>query len=448
MAQTDRHLIAHLLRRAGFGSNAADIDAYATLSYEDAVNSLVNYEQVDDTGVEDALQQMRSAAPASTNDKRPQYGNPQLEVAAWLTRMLLSKRPLQEKMALFWHGHFVSSIVDVKSANLMAKQNALYRANALTQDFKGFTKEVSRDPAMLIYLNNNTNRKDAPNENWARELMELFTLGIGNYTETDVKEGARAFTGWTVNKDGNALFRANLHDSGQKTFLGVTGSLSGDDAVDIIFKQPAHPVFMARKLFRFFVYDDPDDATVNRFADIYTKSNFSIKELVKQILLSPEFRSTKAYYALVKSPAEFTIGAMRALSAEIYDLKSWQGISAALAAMGQQIYAPPNVGGWPGNRTWVNTSAYYSRANLAKELVSIDSDYTIDPTEIANAAGANTPQAAVDYFLELLLQTNVPADYRGTLLSYAGNFTDAKTTDGKLRGLVRLIMSTPVYQMN
>ncbi|MBF6613835.1 MAG: DUF1800 domain-containing protein [Chloroflexi bacterium] len=448
MAQTDRHLIAHLLRRAGFGSNAADIDAYAALSYEDAVNSLVNYEQVDDTGVEDALQQMRSAAPASTNDKRPQYGNPQLEVATWLTRMLLSKRPLQEKMALFWHGHFVSSIVDVKSANLMAKQNALYRANALTQDFKVFTKEVSRDPAMLIYLNNNTNRKDAPNENWARELMELFTLGIGNYTETDVKEGARAFTGWTVTKEGNALFRANLHDSGQKTFLGVTGNLSGDDAVDIIFKQPAHPVFMARKLFRFFVYDDPDDATVNRFADIYTKSNFSIKELVKQILLSPEFRSTKAYYSLVKSPAEFTIGAMRALSAEIYDLKSWQGISAALAAMGQQIYAPPNVGGWPGNRTWVNTSAYYSRANLARELVSIDSDYTIDPTEIANAAGANTPQAAVDYFLELLLQTNVPADYRGTLLSYAGNFTDAKTTDGKLRGLVRLIMSTPVYQMN
>ena len=447
MVRPVRHQVAHLLRRAGFGSNPADLDAYTALGFEGAVDRLVNYQQADDSPLEDIISNMRASNRTPANVLLPRLGNPQLEIGIWLTRMLLTNRPLQEKMTLFWHGHFTSSILDVKSASLMLRQNELFRANALTNNLRELTRAVARDPAMLLYLNNNTNRKGAPNENWARELMELFTLGIGNYTETDVKESARAFTGWTVSRTGDFVFNRNQHDSGTKIFLGHTGNLDGDDIIDIIFQQPAHPKFIARKLFRFFVYDDPDDATVNRFADIYARSGFSVKELVRQLLLSPEFRSDKAYFALIKSPIEYTIGALRALSAQVTDLATWKAIDLAMAVMGQQVWVPPNVGGWPGNKAWVNSTTYYARANLAERLVSVDSNRTVDPVEMARAGGVTTSQAAVDYFLETLVQSDVPPDYRASLLAYMGNPT-ARQMDTKLRGLVRLIMSSPVYQMN
>jgi uncharacterized protein (DUF1800 family) len=448
MPNSERHLVAHLLRRAGFGSSAAGLDTYSALGFEGAVDRLVNYDSVDDSALEDAVQQMRASNPVSTNDKHPEFGNPGLEVSIWLARMLLTQCPLQEKMTLFWHGHVVSSIEEVKSANLMYAQNSLYRQNALTTNFKAFMKAVARDPAMLLYLNNNTNRKGSPNENWARELMELFTLGIGNYTETDVKEAARAFTGWTLTRDGQFVLRPQLHDSDPKTFLGVTGNLNGDDIIDIIFTQPVHSKFMARKLFRFFVYDQPDDATVNRFADFYRNSGFSIKELVRQLLLSPEFRSDKAYLQLIKSPAEFTIGALRALTANVTDVTFWRGVSQQMSIMGQQIYDPPNVGGWPGNRSWVNSSTYFARANLVDRFVAVNNATTVDPAEIAATAGITTMPAAVDYFMEMLLQSDVPPDYRTTLLGYVGNPAGQQAIDGHLRGLVRLIMASPVYQMN
>jgi uncharacterized protein (DUF1800 family) len=198
------------------------------------------------------------------------------------------------------------------------------------------------------------------------------------------------------------------------------------------------------------VYDDPDEATVNRFADVYVKSGFSINELVTQLLLSSEFRSDKAVFALVKSPVEFTIGALRALSARITDLKGWNQLNQPMKLMGQQIYAPPNVGGWPGNRSWINSSTYFARTDMARTLVSVESDATVDPSEIASQAGLRTSEAAVDYFLELLLQSDVPTEYRDTLLKFTGNIgnASAREKDARLRGLVRLIMSSPAYQMN
>ncbi len=393
---------------------------------------------------------MRARTPGVGNINHPELGNPALEVAVFLTRMLMSARPLQEKMTLLWHGWLTSSLASVRYASMMTQQNDLYRANALTTDFKAMMKAVARNPAMLLYLNNNTNIKSAPNENWARELMELFTLGIGNYTEQDVKELARAFTGWTVNikQGGNFVINTRQHDSGSKTFLGVTGNLDGDDIIDIIFSQPAHGPFVARKVFRFLAYDDPDVATVNRFADIYIRSGFSIQELVRQILLSPEFVSDKAFYALVKSPAEFTIGALRTFAIRVSDVAPWNQLSRAMALMGQQIYEPPNVAGWPGNTAWANTTAYFARAELARSLVSANGGVAIDPTRIGQVANITTPDAAVDLFLGLLVQADVPSDYRQLLLDFIGNFNGPRDMDGKLRGLVRLIMATPVYQMN
>lgn len=449
MARTNRQLIAHLLRRAGFGGNTADIDAYTALGFEGAVDRLINYQGVDDSRVEQAVATLRSSNPASSNQKHPEYGNPQVEIATLLVRMLNTKRPLQEKMTFFWHGHFTSSIVDVKFASLMSAQNNLFRQNALSTDFKAFTKLVARDPAMLIYLNNDENRKGAPNENWARELMELFVLGIGNYTEDDVKQAARAFTGWTIDKAaGKFVFRPQQHDADSKTFMGVTGNLNGDDIIDIIFGQPPHAKFMARELFRFFVYDDPDEATVARFADIYAKSGLSIKELMRQMLLSPEFRSDKAFYALIKSPGEYCVGALKALSANITDLKTLNGVSAAMATQGQQLWNPPNVGGWPGMRNWINSTTFFNRANFAQGIVNIDNNMTTDPVEIAKADGKTTPADIVDHFLEILLQVDPTPGYRDSLLTYAGSFRDAKDADGKIRGIVRLIMSSPDYQMN
>jgi uncharacterized protein (DUF1800 family) len=449
MARSERFMVAHLLRRAGFGASKADLDAYTALGFEGAVDRLLNYASVDDSALESVIARMREENPAVSNPDRPEGGNFELESAIWLTRMTLTKRPLQEKMTLFWHGLLTSSIVEVKRAPLLYRQNSLYRNNALTTNFKELMKAVARDPAMLIYLDNNTNRKGKPNENWARELMELFTLGIGNYTETDVKEAARAFTGWTANREGNFAFNRQQHDADSKTVLGVTGNLDGDDVIEILFNQPAHGKYLARRLIRFFVFDTPDEAMVNRYASIYVQSSFNVKETMRQLLLSPEFRSDKAYFTLIKSPLEFTIGALRALSASFTDLRSWRTINQQMRTMGQQVYAPPDVSGWAGNRNWMNSTTYYTRANLAQQLVAAENATTIDPTEIANAAGINTPQAAIDYFLDLLVQSDVPSNYRTDLLSFTGTtFKDARDKDGKLRGLVRLIMSTPAYQMN
>lgn len=449
MARSEQFMVAHLLRRAGFGASKADLDAYTALGFEGAVNRLLDYQSVDDSALEAAIARLRAENPISSNEKNPEYGNFDLEAAIWLTRMMLTKRPLQEKMTLFWHGLLTSSIVDVKNANLMYRQNSLYRANALTTSFKDLMKAVARDPAMLIYLDNNTNKKGKPNENWARELMELFTLGIGNYTETDVKEAARAFTGWTVSREGTFLFNRQQHDADSKTVLGVTGNLDGDDVIDIIFTQPAHGKYMARRLIRTFVFDNPDEAMVNRYATSYVQSGFNVRETVRQLLLSPEFRSDRSYFSIIKSPVEFTVGALRSLSANVTDLKLWKSYSYQMRTMGQQVYAPPDVSGWNGNRSWMNSTTYYTRANLAQQLVSVENNTTIDPSEIANAAGINTPEAAIDYFLDLLVQSDAPANYRSDLLLFTGSkFTSAKDKDAKLRGLVRLIMSTPAYQMN
>jgi uncharacterized protein (DUF1800 family) len=424
------------------------VDVYAALGFESSVERLVNFERVDDRECEAAVAELRRSNPEAGRPERPQIGNPALEVAVWLTRMRLTKRPLQEKMTLFWHGHFTSSILEVKSAHLMRQQNELYRRNALTPSLRDFTRSVARDPAMLIYLDNNTNRKGKPNENWARELMELFTLGIGNYTETDVKEAARAFTGWTVTRQGEFAFNRRQHDTGRKTVLGVTGNLDGDDVIDVIFSQPGHGKHMARELFRFFVHDSPDEASVSRLADVYVKSGFSIRELVRQILLSPEFKSDQAYMAQIKSPIEYTVGALRALSTRLPDLRGWLAIGAALKVMGQQLYAPPNVGGWPSNKGWINGTTFYARANLAALLVSVDSDVTVDPGELAQAARITNGTGAVDYFLELLLHSDVPASHKEALREFMSGASNARQFDGKLRGLVRLIMASPAYQMN
>ena len=453
MVRSEGHLVAHLLRRAGFGVGAEELATYTALGFEGAVDKLINFEQVDDSDLEKNLLAMREANPISTHPEFPEWGNREVEVAVWLARMLSTKRPLQEKMSLFWHGHFCSSVPGVHSSNLICRQNELFRNNALTPNVKELTKLVARDPAMLVYLDNRTNMKGRPNENWARELIELFTLGIGSYSENDVKEAARAFTGWQLSslrlsKDVQFFFNSKQHDEGQKTFLGVSGNLNGDDIIEIIFKQPAHPKFIVRKLFRFFVYDNPEEATITRFADIYTKSGFNIKELVRQLLLSSEFRSDRAYKTLIKSPLEYVIGVLRTLSARVYDVQVWKTFNWALEAMGQVVYDPPNVAGWAGGTTWINSSTYLSRANFAKTAVNIASGMTIDPGETAITRRLLIPDAAIDYFADLLVQDSATPYYKKTLHQMIYAQPGAQPYKAKMRMLVHTIMSSPAYQMN
>ena len=284
--------------------------------------------------------------------------------AWWIRRMLGSEWPLREKLVLFWHGHFTSSVMDVKAARLMFNQNAFFRKHCLA-DFRTLLVGISQDPAMLRYLDNNTNRKAHPNENYARELMELFTMGIGNYTEDDVKAGARAFTGWTFEGD-EYVFRAGDHDDGVKKFLGESGRFDGTDVIDIILKQPCTAQFMATKLLKFFVTDNPDSELVDNLAGILRGNGYQFKPTLRALFTSADFFSNKHYRAQIKSPAQLIVGSTRLLSVSI-DPKS---LGIAMRGLGQDLLAPPNVKGWDGGETWINTTTLLMRYNFAGYLLS------------------------------------------------------------------------------
>ncbi|HEU0169101.1 MAG TPA: DUF1800 domain-containing protein, partial [Chloroflexota bacterium] len=255
-----RLLVSHLLRRAGFGATPAELDQYTALGYEGAVDRLINYDQAPDN-------QPDFQQPADATKARQGLGDLQLW---WLNRMLTTQRPLQEKMALYWHGHFATGASKVGDTNYMYLQNQLFRQQALG-NFGDLLLAVSKDPAMMRWLDNGTNRKGSPNENYAREVMELFTMGIGHYTEPDVKEGARALTGWVVRKDATqAELVPSRFDSGTKTYLGHTGNLGLTDIVNILASSPNTAVFVGRKLARFFISDSPDDGTANAIAGVYS----------------------------------------------------------------------------------------------------------------------------------------------------------------------------------
>ena len=362
--------------------------------------------------------------------------------------MVHTAQRVQANMTLFWHGHIATAISKVRDASLMRQQNELFRSGALG-NFRTLLREVARDPAMLRWLDGNTNRKASPNENYARELLELFTLGIGNYTEADVQAAARAYTGWFVDQQTLAFrFAPQAHDAGAKTFLGQTGALDGDDIVEAILAQPAAARHVARKLFRFFVYDDPEPDTVERFAAVLRESNYELRPLVEALLRSPEFSSSRAYHAKIKSPVELVVGAIRQLGATT----AYQDLFVPLRRMGQDLFAPPNVKGWDGGLAWVSTSTMFERFNFANRLCTAREDTTrttFDPLAGLAEAGLTSPSAVTDHYLRLLVDGDVPPEVRASLVAYLNEgpqFDLATTGDAKVRGLVHLIMSTPVYQ--
>jgi uncharacterized protein (DUF1800 family) len=272
-------------------------------------------------------------------------------------------------MTLFWHDHFVSSQQKVRIARLMYGQNAMLRTNALG-NFGALLHAAAKDPAMLLYLDGAQNRKGQPNENFAREVMELFTLGEGHYTEQDVKEAARAFTGWSLNREtGEYLFRPGLHDFGSKTVLGRSGNFDGDAVLDILLAQSSTAEFVTAKLWREFVSPDPDASEIRRIAQAFRASSYDIKVALRAILLSDAFWARENRGTLVKSPVEFIVGTLRQL-----EVQPPSGLPFAIvsAGMGQNLFSPPNVKGWPGGNAWIDANTLLARKQFVDRLARAD----------------------------------------------------------------------------
>ena len=434
---TEEARIGHLFRRAGFGATREEMAHFTSIGVTEAVDFLVEYQEKDNSPLEERLAALQLDMTLPQNVGR-----------WWMQRMTYTQRPLQEKMTLFWHGLLTSSFAKVDKGTAMYDQNQMFRTHAL-DSYDVVLKSLTRDPAMLIYLDNRFNRRQAPNENFARELMELFTMGPGNYTEQDIRESARAFTGWGLDRDRNFLFSSRAHDSGVKNFLGQTGNLDGDDIIDIILEQPATARYMARRLFAFFAYRDPSARLLDRLAATFTRTRYSIKSVVREILYSEEFYSDAAYRALIKNPVELVIGMWRQLALE----GDGRNLSGLATSMGQTILNPPNVAGWPGGAAWINSATLLQRVNIAFTISNQFVKRGVrDPRSPVVSFLAETPERLVDTLAAQLLDGNLPGDERAILVQFARNLDAAnggtrRRNPERVSSVLYLLLASPDYQL-
>ena len=368
--------MSHFLRRAGFGAAPGEVERRLGDGWEATVRSFVEPGE-EDTKLAELDRQIGGLLDfANIDDVR----------TWWIYRMVHSRRPLVEKMTFFWHGHFATSVGKVGSPFLMAQQNRLFRERALGP-FGDLLSRVARDPAMLVWLDGSSNKKARPNENFAREVMELFTVGIGAYTEDDVREAARAFTGWTV-RDDAFFFDASQHDDGPKRFLGREGPLDGSDVLAILADHPATARLLCGKLFRFFVHEDPDEKELAPLLAAWNESRGDVRETLRALFLSPAFVSQKAWRARVKSPADYVIGSIRHLGGTITPRQ----VSSLMARMGQDLFNPPSVKGWDGGKAWISTSTLFERFNFAASVTTARGPPLRGPDADHGARGRRPPR--------------------------------------------------------
>ncbi len=394
----------HLLSRTAFAASPADIDSFAKLTREQAADRLLAAGK-------------RSLAPSSAPGlvppawvDEPVTAPPQLRAMSteerqawnrtnnarglemrgwWLQEMVATPNPLTEKMVLFWHNHFVSSQQKVRQPQYLYRQHVLLREHALG-NFGTFLHAIARDPAMVIYLDSASNRKGQPNENFAREVMELFTLGEGNYTERDIKEAARAFTGWSIDAEkGEFLFRAPAHDDGVKSVLGKSGNFDGDAVLDILLAQPQTAEFIARKLWREFVspnVNDADAAEVKRIAAVFRDSRYDIRAALRAMLTSDAFYAQQYRAALVKSPVDLVVGTLRQFQFTTGDVAPF---ALVVAQLGQNLFSPPNVKGWPGGDAWINSTTLLARKQFLDRLFRSEAVRPVAMMAVPPAPAAN-----------------------------------------------------------
>lgn len=373
MSLTNQLKNQHLLWRAGFGpavEQLSDLSEYTPKQFYKALlkasEKKPDYIDVADDylkglvmGIEEVGRQQKKELPAEDRKKVQQKNREGIRNLNmyWMHEMVNSAAQLREKMAFFWHGHFAC-----RNINIFYQQGLLdvIRRNALG-NFGTLLKEVSQSAAMLFFLNNQQNRKDHPNENFAREVMELFTLGRGNYTENDIKEAARAFTGWGANLKGEYVFRRFQHDFGQKTVLGKTGNFDGGEVLDILLQQKQTAKYITQKIYKFFVNDKPDQEKIDWLADRFYKSNYEISKLLEDIFTSDWFYDEKNIGALIKSPVELMVGIQRMLPMK---LENEEALMLLQRVLGQLLFYPPNVAGWPGGKNWIDSSSLMMRMRI------------------------------------------------------------------------------------
>ncbi len=428
---------AHLLRRAGFGGTPEQIRHYASITAAQAAAALVEVPSADRIAPPPNLPNTPHAVPRIVLFEVQRW---------WLNRMLATPAPLQEKMTVYFHGHFTSRAT-ARFPWIPYNQNALFRRYAVG-NLRELTRAVSKDAAMLVYLNGAQNVAGHPNENFARELMELFTLGVGSYTENDVRESARAWTGWRVNRRrDDVTFDAARHDGGRKTFLGRSGNFTGDDIVNIIFEQPQCARFFATSLLNSFVYNDPEPELVDSVAGLLRRHDFELKPVLAAILSSDVFYSGRAYRALVKSPVEFVVGAYQTLGLhEIGD-----DALPALQKMGQRLFFPPTVAGWPGGQNWLTSGTMIARQNFLTQLLG---SQTLAASSWLRGLPVS-PRAAARALVQSILQGDTSPASVAELESYLGgagsaalHSLSAENYDQRVSGAVYLAMATPSYQLN
>ena len=408
-ADWDYDKAAHLLERAGFGGTPEEIERLAAMTPQAAVDWIVNYQRQADTAPTfepspiwdsgmDPFPKSRADAVRIARETGQSMGVPVLPEGEsrrlqpvvnkffyglrsnavetqrlstwWGERMVATERPLEEKLTLFWHGHFATGNTKVRDTRMMFRQNSMLRSNA-NGNFADLLIGILRDPAMLVYLDNGENVKGHPNENFGRELLELFTLGVGNYTEQDIREGSRAFTGWT-NDVLEFEFDAEQHDFEEKTFLGQTGPFNGDDIIEIILEQPAAAEYVGGKLYKYFVRDEVDADVRSTLATTFRDANYELKPLLSRIFLSRDFYSPASYATKIKSPVHLVVSTYRKLG--LTELPTIPDFNRLTAGLGQTLFNPPNVAGWAGGRTWVTPATLLERGNLFRGVLFPDMD--------------------------------------------------------------------------
>lgn len=493
---------AHLLNRAGFGGSPDEIRDLHAMGRHKAVEHLLNAKDDADflplpgwaepeQAMEDAREfasmrgkfrkEMRNASSEELEKKRReafkeiQRMSRERGIEAqgwWFRRILRTKAPLCEKMTLFWHDHFATSIQKVKQPVLMIRQNEMFRKHALGS-FQELTAEVVEDPAMMLYLDTQSSKKGKPNENFAREVMELFTLGEGNYTEEDIRQAARAFTGYQLNRfNGEVSLNRRKWDDGEKTVFGKTGEFDGKDIVALIFEKPEAARFMTRKLWEFFVYENPADGPIHALAGAFQKSGFRVKPLLREIFLSQEFYSEVSIRSQIKSPVQFTISLLKQL--EIESPPPGFPITAQ-QQLGQTLFLPPNVAGWDWGQAWINTNTLLTRYNLAGFLTKGTDNPMIakgagskvakkfsgkgmkeraargwdgpDYEQIAPRSLRDNPEELVDALVFRFFQGPVPEKARTSFIEYAISKKGAIFTNKETAELCHLMLSTPYYQL-
>jgi uncharacterized protein (DUF1800 family) len=477
----------HLLWRAGFGGTEAQIQTLVKWGPRKSVDHLLEYQQVnfdepksdtfDKSIMHPPTQEEREMAAVARRsqdeDKLAKYRlmrqqaerDDRLQMAEvqkwWLKRMIETPRPLEERMTLFWHGHFATSFRGVEDSYHMFLQNQLFRKHAVGS-YGDLLFAIIRDPAMIKYLNNDQSRKGHPNENLAREIMELFSLGVGNYSEKDIKEGARALTGYTYDDDDFVYQRQN-HDTGAKNILGKEGSMDGDDFVRAILEQRACSAYITRKLYNFFVADVPPDerggdkeldpaqkAVLHEMASALLTSRYDLKPVLRKLFMSEHFYQRAFINQQIKSPVQLVVGAVRSLNTPVRDLSI---LVDALDLMGQRIFMPPSVKGWDGGRSWINTSTVFVRQNILTFLLTgkkpqgYDSSANTDRFDALAIlpADANGPEEVVSAVLRVTLGQQ-PTAARDALLGFLkenNDIIDNKT----VTGLTLLATAMPEYQL-